>query len=145
MQASDCEAKASFNSIISISLISNSALLRAFKDAPIGPNPINSGGHPLIAVDFILAKIGKLFDHFYEINAGIGAHKSPKLYGAFPTDPYSHTPAGRGAQQPGMTGQVKEDILCRFGELGYYVKKGCLGFYPDILNLEEFILSLIHI
>ena len=38
-----------------------------------------------------------------------------------------------------MTGQVKEDILCRFGELGYYVKKGCLGFYPDILNLEEFI------
>ena len=84
-------------------------------------------------------KIGKLFDHFYEINAGIGAHKSPKLYGAFPTDPYSHTPAGKGAQQPGMTGQVKEDILCRFGELGYYVKKGCLGFCPHILNPAEFI------
>ena len=24
-------------------------------------------------------------------------------------------PAGKGAQQPGMTGQVKEDILSRFG------------------------------
>ena len=58
------------------------------------------------------------FDHYFEINAGIGAHKSPELYGAFPTDPYSHTPGGKGAQQPGMTGQVKEDILCRFGELG---------------------------
>jgi hypothetical protein len=55
--------------------------------------------------------IGKLLEHYYEINAGVGVHKSPSLYGAFPTDPYSHTPANRGAQQPGMTGQVKEDIL----------------------------------
>jgi hypothetical protein len=84
-------------------------------------------------------KIGRLFDHYYEINAGIGAHKSPELYGAFPTDPYSHTPGGKGAQQPGMTGQVKEDILSRFGELGFYVKNGCLGFSPDILNPSEFI------
>ena len=45
--------------------------------------------------------IGRLLEHYYEINAGIGVHKSPQLYGAFPTDPYSHTPAGRGAQQPG--------------------------------------------
>ena len=85
------------------------------------------------------SKIGRLFDHYYEINAGIGAHKSPELYGAFPTDPYSHTPGSKGAQQPGMTGQVKEDILSRFGELGFYVKNGCLGFSPDILNPSEFI------
>ena len=58
---------------------------------------------------------------------GIGAHKSPVNYGAFPSDPYSHTPAGKGAQQPGMTGQVKEDILSRFGELGLRVKEAvCL-------------------
>jgi len=44
---------------------------------------------------------GKLLDHYYEIEAGIGVHKSPELYGAFPTDPYSHTPQHRGAQQPG--------------------------------------------
>ena len=85
------------------------------------------------------ALIGKLFDHYYEINAGIGAHKSPELYGAFPTDPYSHTPAGKGAQQPGMTGQVKEDILSRFGELGVRVTDGALGFDPTILHAEEFL------
>lgn len=81
--------------------------------------------------------IGKLLEHYYEINEGIGVHKSPKLYGAFPTDPYSHTPAGKGAQQPGMTGQVKEDILSRFGELGVFVKQGKLVFYPYLLRKEE--------
>lgn len=83
--------------------------------------------------------IGRLIEHYYEINAGIGVHKSPQLYGAFPTDPYSHTPAGRGAQQPGMTGQVKEDILCRFGELGVFVKLGQLQFNPCLLRKEEFL------
>ncbi len=70
--------------------------------------------------------VGKLLDHYYEASEGIGVHKSPELYGAFPTDPYSHTPAGKGAQQPGMTGQVKEDILSRFGELGVFVSEGKL-------------------
>ena len=83
--------------------------------------------------------IGKLLDHYYEINEGIGVHKSPELYGAFPTDPYSHTPANKGAQQPGMTGQVKEDILSRFGELGVFVKNGMLQFNPRLLRGEEFL------
>jgi hypothetical protein len=83
--------------------------------------------------------IGRLLQHYYEVNAGIGVHKSPALYGAFPTDPYSHTPAGKGAQQPGMTGQVKEDVLSRFGELGVFVKKGCLYFAPLLLRKEEFL------
>ncbi|MCK0110003.1 hypothetical protein MWU58_11910 [Flavobacteriaceae bacterium S0825] len=83
--------------------------------------------------------IGRLLDHYYEIHAGIGVHKPPKLYGAFPTDPYSHTPAGKGAQQPGMTGQVKEDILCRFGELGVFVEGGKLQFYPCLLRQREFL------
>jgi hypothetical protein len=82
--------------------------------------------------------IGKLLEHYYEINAGIGVHKSPSLYGAFPTDPYSHTPANKGAQQPGMTGQVKEDILSRFGELGVFVADGCLYFNPCLLRKDEF-------
>ena len=85
------------------------------------------------------ALIGQLFDHYFEINAGIGAHKSPEVYGAFPTDPYSHTPGGKGAQQPGMTGQVKEDILSRFGELGVVVENGILQFNPAILRNEEFL------
>ncbi|MEP5340286.1 MAG: hypothetical protein ABJL44_15035 [Algibacter sp.] len=83
--------------------------------------------------------IGKLFDHYYEINAGIGVHKSPELYGAFPTDPYSHTPEGKGAQQPGMTGQVKEDILSRIGELGVFVQDGHITFNPKLLRKTEFL------
>ncbi|WP_400074917.1 hypothetical protein [Winogradskyella sp. R77965] len=82
--------------------------------------------------------VGHLLEHFYEINEGIGVHKSPELYGAFPTDPYSHTPGGKGAQQPGMTGQVKEDILSRFGELGIFVSKGKLFFNPSLLRKDEF-------
>jgi hypothetical protein len=81
---------------------------------------------------------GHLLEHYYEIEAGIGLHKSPELYGAFPTDPYSHTPQHRGAQQPGMTGQVKEDILVRFGELGVCVRDGKLWFNPRLLRKEEF-------
>ncbi|WP_405564814.1 hypothetical protein [Polaribacter sp. Asnod6-C07] len=83
--------------------------------------------------------IGRLLDHYYEINAGIGVHKSPELYGAFPTDAYSHTPATKGAQQPGMTGQVKEDLLSRFGELGVFVQEGNVGFNPRLLKDSEFL------
>ena len=38
-----------------------------------------------------------------------------------------------------MTGQVKEDILSRFGELGVRVTDGALGFDPTILHAEEFL------
>jgi hypothetical protein len=59
-------------------------------------------------------------------------------YGAFPTDPYSHTPAFAGVQQPGMTGQVKEDIISRLGELGVIVADGRVRFSPTYLRREEF-------
>ena len=77
--------------------------------------------------------------HYEEIGEGIGVHKSPEVYGAFPTDPYSHTPSHRGAQQPGMTGQVKEDILTRKGELGVNVSEGKLTFDPALLNKNQFL------
>ena len=83
--------------------------------------------------------VGRMFDHYFEIMAGIGAHKAPDVYGAFSTDPYSHTPGGKGAQQPGMTGQVKEDIIARFGELGVKVGNGRLYFEPSILRASEFL------
>lgn len=82
--------------------------------------------------------IDRLVQHYYDINEGIGVHKPPRVYGAFPTDPYSHTPMGKGAQQPGMTGQVKEDILCRLGELGVFVQEGKLVFSPVLLRRNEF-------
>ena len=81
----------------------------------------------------------KLAAHFNDIQTGIGVKKTPALYGAFPTDPYSHTPGHAGAQQPGMTGQVKEDIITRFGELGVRVKDGEISFSPLLLNREEFL------
>ncbi|ALO16435.1 hypothetical protein L21SP5_02815 [Salinivirga cyanobacteriivorans] len=84
------------------------------------------------------AIVGKMIDHYYEIRAGIGINKSPELYGAFPTDPYSHTPGHKGAQQPGMTGQVKEDILNRWSELGIKVEDAALTFEPEFLNPAEF-------
>lgn len=85
------------------------------------------------------ASIGMLIEHYYEIRAGIGINKSPELYGAFPTDAYSHTPKYAGAKQPGMTGQVKEDIINRWAELGIIVKGGCLSFQPTILRRLEFL------
>ena len=42
---------------------------------------------------------------YYRIRRGLSADKTPLEYGAFPTDPYSHTPKHSGAQQPGMTGK----------------------------------------
>ena len=81
----------------------------------------------------------KLKEIYYEIREGIGNHKSPDLYGAFPTDPYSHTPEGHGAQQPGMTGQVKEDFISRFGELGVRVSNGKIVFDTGLLNKNEFL------
>ena len=54
-------------------------------------------------------KIAQDFEHYYfKIRSSLSASKTPKEYGAFPFDPYSHTPFHSGAQQPGMTGQVKE-------------------------------------
>jgi hypothetical protein len=67
---------------------------------------------------------------YYDIRQGIGAYKSVTEQGAFPTDPYSHTPAMMGAQQPGLTGQVKEDFIVRMIELGVRIENGCLGFDP---------------
>lgn len=82
--------------------------------------------------------IAGLVEHYYDIAEGIGVHKSPELYGAFPIIPYSHTPMYKGAQQPGMTGQVKEDILCRIGELGVDMQNGKLVFIPAIMRKIEF-------
>ena len=83
--------------------------------------------------------MGRLTEHYYEIRAGIGVNKSPDLYGAFPTDAYSHTPGNAGAQQPGMTGQVKEDIISRWAELGVVVSEAKISFAPFFLRDEEFL------
>lgn len=85
--------------------------------------------------------IHALRDHYREICRGIGAEKTPSEYGAFPSDPYSHTPENAGVKQPGMTGQVKEDILSRFAELGVKISQGCLGFRFDLFDRSELLSS----
>lgn len=80
-----------------------------------------------------------LAKNYYQIRAGLGFNKTAQTYGAFPMDPYSHTPGHSGAQQPGMTGQVKEEILSRLGELGLQVQNGLIQFQPHILRRREFL------
>ncbi|TDF39864.1 hypothetical protein EYS14_10245 [Alteromonadaceae bacterium M269] len=82
--------------------------------------------------------VRKLGAHYYAVREGIGFNKTPQEYGAFPCDPYSHTPKHAGAQQPGMTGQVKEEVLTRFGELGIKVSDGRVSFEPYLLRKQEF-------
>jgi hypothetical protein len=86
--------------------------------------------------DETLARLGR---YYYRIRQGIGFNKTPENYGAFPCDPYSHTPGHAGARQPGMTGQVKEEVITRWGELGLRVKEGLLHINPTLLRACEFI------
>lgn len=93
----------------------------------------------------------RLISHYCEIREGIGSHKTPAEYGSFPFDAYSHTPSygvpenargvlgcHAGVQQPGMTGQVKEDIISRFFELGVHVQDGQITFCPIMLTDADF-------
>ncbi|PWB73923.1 MAG: hypothetical protein C3F07_08750 [Anaerolineales bacterium] len=78
-----------------------------------------------------------LIARYIDIRKGLSFNKSPEVYGAFPTDPYSHTPKAQGAKQPGMTGTVKEEILTRQMELGLTLENGCLVFDPLFFDQAE--------
>ncbi len=82
-----------------------------------------------------------LAERYYRVRAGLSFNKTVEAYGAIPTDPYSHTPWHLGAQQPGMTGQVKEEVLTRLGELGVRVRGGCLSFEPALLRRRELLVE----
>jgi hypothetical protein len=84
------------------------------------------------------ALVARLAAAYHELREGMaGTHKTPEAYGAIPLDPYSHTPRQSGARQPGMTGQVKEEVLARMGELGVRVKDGRIRFWPLLLRRSE--------
>jgi hypothetical protein len=83
------------------------------------------------------ATLARLAAAYHRVRRGFGFNKSPRHYGAFPTDAYSHTPRHAGAQQPGMTGQVKEQIITRFGELGVEIDGRRVSFRPRLLRSGE--------
>lgn len=101
------------------------------------------------------AVLARLKAHYAAVREGIGAHKTPVEYGSFPFDAYSHTPwlygvpdanghICGGVQQPGMTGQVKEDILSRFFELGVRVADGAIRIEPVMLSADMFRDGALH-
>ena len=81
----------------------------------------------------------ELREKYFDIRGGIGFNKQPFEYGAFPADPYSHTPLSGGAKQPGMTGQVKEEIITRFAELGLLIDHGRIVFDGFLVEDCEFL------
>ena len=82
-------------------------------------------------------ELAALQAHYRRVRDGLGYRKSAAAYGAFPADPYSHTAGEGGAQQPGMTGQVKEEVLTRWGELGLRMRAGRVCFNPVLLDAAE--------
>jgi hypothetical protein len=95
------------------------------------------GASSELGVDHELTR--RLADRYDRLRKGLGHHKSVQQQGTFPTDPHSHTPAHTGAQQPGMTGQVKEGVLLRWGELGVTFRDGRVTFDPVVLESSEFL------
>jgi hypothetical protein len=87
------------------------------------------------------SSVGVLIEIYADIRKGQSFNKTPDIFGAFPTDPYSHTPKGHGAKQPGMTGSVKEEIITRQIELGLSIENGNLGFDFLLLDRREFLVA----
>jgi hypothetical protein len=85
------------------------------------------------------AVVDALKECYYDIRSGLGFTQKPDEFGAFPLDPYSHTPPFGGAKQPGMTGQVKEEILTRWGELGIKIAGGKITLRPWLLQDSEWL------
>ena len=83
--------------------------------------------------------VARLAEAYWRVRDGLGFNKSAHDFGAVPIDPYSHTPAHAGAQQPGMTGAVKEEILARRRELGIEIRDGDIVVDSLLLRGDEFL------
>ena len=101
-------------------------LLLAIQEAIVGADPETTDD-----------SLGNLIRLYGRVRGGLGFNRTAVEYGAFPTDPYSHTPAHAGAQQPGMTGQVKEELLTRWAELGLVVSAGSIHFSSVLFSESE--------
>ncbi len=82
--------------------------------------------------------VTQIYNTYNDILSGFIYRKSPMQCNAIPIEPYSHTSYNKKSEQPGMTGQVKESIIMRRGELGVIVKNGEIIFSNDFLRDAEF-------
>ena len=79
----------------------------------------------------------RLVAHYHRVRDGLGFRMDASRFGGLPIDAYSHSaPDGR-AKQPGMTGQVKEELLTRRMELGVRLERGTVRFTPTLLPENE--------
>ncbi len=82
--------------------------------------------------------INEIYSAYHKLLDGFIFKKTSKECNAFPTEPYSHTSFNKKSEQPGMTGQVKESILMRRGELGVLVEDGVISFNPSFVHENEY-------
>ncbi len=82
--------------------------------------------------------IEKIYTAYNKLLQGFIYRKSPAECKALPLEPYSHTSFNKKSEQPGMTGQVKESIIMRRGELGVLVENGEIIFEPKLIREDEF-------
>lgn len=83
------------------------------------------------------ATLARLLDHYRRVRDGLGFRMDAVRFGALPIDAYSHSNGDGQARQPGMTGQVKEELLTRRMELGIRIESGELRFGSLLLEDRE--------
>ena len=81
--------------------------------------------------------IGRLRDLYARVRDGLGFRMDTERFGALPIDAYSHSDGRGRAKQPGMTGQVKEELITRRMELGVRMEPEGIRFAPTFLPEEE--------
>ncbi len=82
--------------------------------------------------------VSKIYALYNQLLQGFIYRKTPEQCNAIPIEPYSHSSFTGKSEQPGMTGQVKESLLMRRGELGVCIEGGAIRFDPDFLRAQEF-------
>jgi hypothetical protein len=82
----------------------------------------------------VLARLRSLY---IRIRDGLGFRMDAARFGALPIDAYSHSDGRGHAKQPGMTGQVKEELITRRMELGVLFEPEGIRFSPTLLPESE--------
>ncbi len=83
--------------------------------------------------------ITEIYKAYNKLLEGFIYRKTPEECSAIPIEPYSHTSFNNKSEQPGMTGQVKESVIMRRGEMGVRVLDGKISFEEKFLRPDEFL------